>query len=148
LGWQYLTGTTGIEQLPGNGGRRATGTVTHCAHGEATVIEEILDYRPNDYVTLGSQNPLLPFKMVMTFELEPTVNGTHLSFRVERPKKPEHMAAMQQFGTQLGEALVAAYKLMGEQATDEAKELAAGRVEPALPQMHNSDEFLTGLQPI
>ena len=72
LGWQHLTGTTGIEQLPGDGGRRKAGTVNHCAHGEAMVVEEILDYRPNDYVTLGSANPGLPFKMVMTFELEPT----------------------------------------------------------------------------
>ena len=148
LGWQGLTGTTGIEQQPGNGGRRATGTVTHCAHGEAMVIEEILDYRPNDYLTLGSTNPMLPFKMRMTFELEPTATGTHLSFRVDRPRKPEHMAALEQFGTHLGEALTAAYRLMGVQAAEEAQGLTTGRVEPALPQARNSDAFLVDLPPI
>jgi uncharacterized protein YndB with AHSA1/START domain len=148
MGWQHLTGTTGIDVQPGTGGRRITGTVTHCAHGEATVIEEILDYRPNDYLTLSSTNPMLPFKMRMTFELEPNSTGTHLAFRLEKPKKPEHMAVLEQFGAQLGEALVAAYKLMGEQAGEEAKELAVGRVEPALPQMHSPDGFLAGIAPI
>jgi uncharacterized protein YndB with AHSA1/START domain len=148
LGWQHLTGTTGIAVQPGNGGRRAAGTITHCAHGEATVIEEILDYRPNDYLTLASTNPMLPFKMRMTFELEPTVTGTHMYFRVEKPKKAEHMAVLNQFGTQLGEALTAAYKLMGDQATEEAHDLATDRVEPALPEARNSDGFLEGIQPI
>ena len=148
LGWQYLTGTTGIEPLASPGGRRGAGTVTHCAHGKAVVIEEILDYRPNDYLTLRSANPGLPFKMVMTFELEPTVTGTHLAFRVERPKKREHLAAIEQFGQQLGEALTAAYALMGSQAADETKRLLADRAEPDLPQPLNSDGFLQGIQPI
>ena len=148
LGWQNLTGTTAIEVQPGTGGRRTTGTITHCAHGEAMVIEEILDYRPNDYLTLGSTNPMLPVKMVMTFELEPTRTGTHLSFRVERPRKPEHMAALEQFGTHLGEALTAAYQLMGTQASAEARDLASGPAEPALPQMRNADGFLAGMPPL
>jgi uncharacterized protein YndB with AHSA1/START domain len=148
LGWQHLTGTTGIEQQPGNGGRRAAGTVTHCAHGEATVIEEILDYRPNDYVTLGSANPGLPFKMVMTFELEPTTTGTHMYFRVQKPKKAEHMAMLQGFGAQMGEALLAAYELMGAQAVAAARELAQDRTEPPLPQARNADAFLGNLPPI
>ncbi|MEP7377941.1 MAG: DUF2652 domain-containing protein [Chloroflexota bacterium] len=148
LGWQGLTGTTGIEQQPGDGGRRGAGTVTHCAHGEAMVIEEILDYRPNDYITMRSTNPLIPFKLVMMFELEPTGTGTHMSFRVERPKKPEHVAALEQFGTHLGEALTAAYHLMGVQAVTEAKELTLGPPQPALLEARNADGFLNAITPI
>lgn len=33
-------------------GRRGVGTVNHCVHGEDAVVEEILDWRPLDYVTL------------------------------------------------------------------------------------------------
>jgi uncharacterized protein YndB with AHSA1/START domain len=148
MGWQKLTGTTGIEIQPGTGGRRAAGTITHCAHGENMVIEEILDYRPNDYLTLGSTNPGLPFKMRMTFELEPTATGTHMSFRVEKPKKAADTAALKQFGAHMGEELTAAYQLMGVQAGAEAKELNKGRVEPDLPQMRNADGFLEGIAPI
>jgi hypothetical protein len=124
------------------------GSVTHCAHGKAVVIEEILDYRPNDYLTLRSANPMLPFKMVMTFELEPTVAGTHMRFLIERPRKKEHLAAIEQFGGQLGDALRAAYALMGSQAGDETKRLLADRVEPDLPELHNADGFLQGITPI
>jgi uncharacterized protein YndB with AHSA1/START domain len=147
LGWQGLTGTTDIEERSKNG-RRGAGTVNHCAHGEAMVIEEIADYRPNDYLTLRSANPGLPFKMVMTFELEPTTTGTHMIFRIERPRKAEHVAIFEQFGAHMGEALTASYALMGEQAGAEAKELVAGRLEPPLPQTRNADNFLGELPPM
>jgi uncharacterized protein YndB with AHSA1/START domain len=148
MGWQHLTGTTSIEQLPGDAGRRGPGTVNHCAHGQDVTVEEILDYRPNDYVTSRSQNPHLPFKMVMTFELEPTPTGTHFTFRVERPKKREHLEVLGQFGAQLGEALTAAYQLMGVQAGSEATQLATDRVEPAMPKARNADGFLADLPAI
>jgi uncharacterized protein YndB with AHSA1/START domain len=148
LGWQGLMGTTGIEQQPTNGGRRGAGTINHCAHGDTMVIEEILDYRPNDYLTLRSTNPMLPFKMVMTFELEPTATGTHFAFRVERPRKREHIAAIEQVGSHLGEALTAAYQLMGSQAGAEALRLQVNRAEPELPPPRNADGFLEGITPI
>ena len=48
--WQH--GVTGVEEQPGSAGRRGVGTVNHCIHGKDAVVEEVLDWRPYDYVTL------------------------------------------------------------------------------------------------
>lgn len=59
--WEYLTVpqqrmrwqsalTQFSEESPT--GRRGVGTVNHCVHGEDAIVEEILDWRPLDYVTL------------------------------------------------------------------------------------------------
>jgi hypothetical protein len=33
-------------------GRRGAGTQNHCFHGKDAVIEDVIDWRPFDYVTL------------------------------------------------------------------------------------------------
>ena len=40
------------------GGRRGVGTVNHCMHGPAAIIEEVLDWRPFDYLTLTTLLPM------------------------------------------------------------------------------------------
>ena len=40
-------------------GRRGAGTQNHCLHGKNVVIEDILDWRPFDYVTLTTLLPVL-----------------------------------------------------------------------------------------
>jgi Protein of unknown function (DUF2652)/Polyketide cyclase / dehydrase and lipid transport len=49
--WQ--AGVTGVDELP-TSPRRGIGTTNHCMHGKDVVVEEILDWRPTDYVTLRS----------------------------------------------------------------------------------------------
>jgi uncharacterized protein YndB with AHSA1/START domain len=41
------------------GGRRGVGTVNHCMHGPHAIIEEVLDWRPFDYLAfcLATSNP-------------------------------------------------------------------------------------------
>jgi hypothetical protein len=56
LQWQY--GVTGIAEETGVAGRRGVGTVTHCVHGPTAIVEEVLDWRPYDYVTYRSQFPV------------------------------------------------------------------------------------------
>jgi uncharacterized protein YndB with AHSA1/START domain len=47
---RYEVGFDSVVQV-GNSARRGVGTETHCVHGEDTVKEEVLDWRPPRYVT-------------------------------------------------------------------------------------------------
>lgn len=40
-----------VTETPADGGRRGVGTATHCAHGEAVIMNEVLDWRPPNYMT-------------------------------------------------------------------------------------------------
>ncbi len=94
--WQY--GATGIEQVDGTTGRRGAGTVNHCIHGKDTLIEEVLDWRPVDYVTVRT---LLPGqgipKLVSSFVLLDLGDGrTRVEMRVARPKSAKDRAIAEQ----------------------------------------------------
>jgi hypothetical protein len=39
-------------------GRRGAGTQNHCMHGKDAVIEDILDWRPFDHITLTTLLPV------------------------------------------------------------------------------------------
>ena len=39
-------------------GRRGTGTINHCIHGPDVFVEEVLDWRPFDYLTLTTLPPM------------------------------------------------------------------------------------------
>lgn len=74
-------------------GRRGAGTQNHCLHGKDAVIEDIVDWRPFDYVTLTA---LLPIpgapKILFSYVFEDGGDGgTHFEFRVARPK-PKDLA--------------------------------------------------------
>jgi uncharacterized protein YndB with AHSA1/START domain len=69
-------------------GRRGAGTQNHCLHGKDAVIEDIIDWRPFDYVTLTA---LLPIpgapKILFSYVFEDgNGGGTHFEFRVAMPK--------------------------------------------------------------
>ena len=64
-------------------GRRGAGTRNHCLHGKETIVEDFLDWRPFDHLTLTT---LLPApgapKIPMCWTLEETADGgTHLELR-------------------------------------------------------------------
>ena len=69
-------------------GRRGAGTQNHCLHGKDAVIEDIVDWRPFDYVTLTA---LLPIpgapKILFSYTIEERDDGgAHFEFRVAKPK--------------------------------------------------------------
>jgi len=69
-------------------GRRGGGTVNHCMHGKAAIIEEVLDWRPFSYLTLTT---LLPApgapKIPMTYTFSEDVDGrTTVEIRIAKPK--------------------------------------------------------------
>ena len=70
------------------GGRRGIGTTNHCMHGPHAIIEEILDWRPCDYLTLTTLLPMPDApKVLMTYAfLENADGGTRVEIRVARPK--------------------------------------------------------------
>src|SRR4029077_5347372 len=60
-------------------GRRGLGTKNHCMHGKDAIIEEVLDWRPFDYVTMDTLMPMpgAP-KMLVTYAFfESADGGTH-----------------------------------------------------------------------
>ncbi|MDR7419778.1 MAG: DUF2652 domain-containing protein [Armatimonadota bacterium] len=92
--WDYLTdpnkrarygraaGIDGIREVSPKG-RRGTGTTNHCAHGQETVIEEILDWRPFDYFTVRFS---LGFSIEETVELVQHEGGTRVVLRQRIPR--------------------------------------------------------------
>jgi hypothetical protein len=76
-------------------------------HGKDAVIEEILDWRPYDYVTDRTiiETPSGPVKVLHTIELEPTPSGTTVHFRFAAPKTRREQALMQHIGPAYGAAL-------------------------------------------
>jgi uncharacterized protein YndB with AHSA1/START domain len=105
--WEYFTspghrpkwrGADEVRESAANG-RRGVGTTNHCVHGKDVIIEEILDWRPFDYVTLTT---LLPMpgapKVLMTYAFTETAGGgTHIELRVGKPK-PKDRAFLEQVG--------------------------------------------------
>ncbi|WP_158813058.1 DUF2652 domain-containing protein [Methylocapsa sp. S129] len=78
-------------------GRRGAGTRNHCVHGKDAIIEDILDWRPFDYVTLTA---LLPIpgasKILFTYAFEGRADGgTRFELRFAKPK-PKDLAFFEQ----------------------------------------------------
>jgi uncharacterized protein YndB with AHSA1/START domain len=94
--WEYFT-SPGLRpkwraadevRESASGGRRGVGTTNHCMHGPHAIIEEILDWRPFDYLTLTT---LLPMpgapKILMSYAFSENDPGlTHIEIRIAKAK--------------------------------------------------------------
>ena len=89
------------------GGRRGPGSANHCMHGKDAAIEEILDWRPYDYVTDRTilDTPGGPVKVLHTVEFEPGPAGTTIHFRYGAPKTRRERTLMEEIGPAYGQAL-------------------------------------------
>ncbi len=108
VAWEYLTtpglrtrwqfGVTDVIVEGSTGGRRGPGSTNHCMHGKDAVLEEILDWRPYDYLTDRTiiNTPDGPVKMLHTIELEPGTAGTTINFRFAPPKTKREMAIVKE----------------------------------------------------
>ena len=83
-GWQ---GSDSVVETVAKGRRRA-GTQNHCMHGKEAIVEEILDWRPYDYVTFTTLLPVPDApKVLMGFAFEERDDGgTHFEVRFAKPK--------------------------------------------------------------
>jgi hypothetical protein len=147
LGWQQ--GTTAILLVESTGNRRGMGTTTHCMHGKDAVIEEMLDWRPYDYLTQRTtlSTPFGPTKIVSTTELEPTADGTIVHFRFAPPKT----AREREIAEKLVPGLQAVFAgrlaaLVDQLEAETAARAADGGVQPDLP-APRADGVLAGLAP-
>ena len=160
VAWEFLTtpgrrmtwqaGLTDFTIEGATGGRRGTGATNHCMHGKDDFIEEILDWRPYDYVTDRSTVPTPAGKLSLlhTMELEPGANGTTIHFRLGRPKTRRELEIAEQGGPVFAEILRSSQRnlIAGLDA-----ELAAGTAndipEPELP-IARADGVLAGITPL
>jgi len=146
--WQPWVTEVTIKGAPG--GRRGLGSANHCMHGKDAVVEEILDWRPYDYVTDRTilDTPGGHVKLLHTIELEPTASGTTIHFRFAPPKSRRELALMPMIGPAYGEALRA--HIPGLIAQLEAAVAAAGGdgdAEPELPAPRPNGP-LAGIRPL
>jgi len=105
MSWQPWVTEVEIKGAPG--GRRGLGSANHCMHGKDAVIEEILDWRPYDYVTDRTilDTPGGAVKVLHTIELEPTTTGTTIHLRFSAPKTKREKGLMEHIGPAYGDAL-------------------------------------------
>jgi hypothetical protein len=144
VAWEFLTTpgqrmswqpwVTEVREQPA-GGRRGPGSANHCRHGKDAVIEEILDWRPYDYVTDRTilDTPSGPLKVLHTVEFEPTTEGTLIHIRFAAPKTKREQGLMDHIGPAYGAALESAFPSLIGQLEARAAALDADRVpEPDL----------------
>jgi uncharacterized protein YndB with AHSA1/START domain len=125
-------------------GRRGAGTQNHCMHGKDAIIEEILDWRPFDHVTLTT---LLPVpgapKILMSYAFEERADGgAHFEVRFAKPK-PKDLPFFEHIWPNVQGKFAGEFEIIRALLAEQAK--AAGAAdEPPLP--ISRERFLT--QPI
>jgi hypothetical protein len=155
VAWEFVTtpgrrvswqaGVTGVEvDAPGN--RRGVGATNHCMHGENAVVEELLDWRPYDYLTLRTTfpTPTGPIRFLSTTEFEPTPGGTIVHQRFAAPRTAKERAVMEQMSAWLDDAMRTSTTRLAEQLDKEVARRGNDTEEPELPQVR-PDGPLAGL---
>jgi Protein of unknown function (DUF2652)/Polyketide cyclase / dehydrase and lipid transport len=145
--WQPWVTEVVIKDAPG--GRRGLGSANHCRHGKDAVIEEILDWRPYDYVTDRTilETPSGPVKLLHTIELEPTPIGTTIHMRFAPPKTKRERALAEGIAAAYGDALRSRIPDLVAQLDAELASREGGAVEPAMA-TPKPDGPLAGLEPL
>jgi len=148
MSWQPWV--TEVDVQGATGGRRGPGSANHCMHGKDAVVEEILDWRPYDYVTDRTilETPSGPIRLLHTVEFEPGTTGTTIHFRYAAPKTRREKQLMETIGPAYGAALESGLPSLVAQLADAlAARDAGGGIEPELA-TPRPDGPLAGLQPL
>lgn len=122
-------------------GRRGVGTKNHCAHGNHTNVEETLDWRPDDYFTVGITLPVpgAP-RIIMTRAVLDGPDGTsRFELRIAKPK-PKDRAFLDGAAAKFAERMTQA--MAGLRSMLEDKQPADDAMEEPMP-MRSSGRFLT-----
>ena len=146
--WQPWVTEVTIEGA--SGGRRGVGSANHCRHGKDAVIEEILDWRPYDYVTDRTilDTPSGPVRVLHTIEFEPVTSGTIIHLRFAAPRTKREKQLMEHIGPAYGAALQSAIPtLMTRLEAELAIRAADHGPEPQLA-APRPDGPLAGLAPL
>jgi uncharacterized protein YndB with AHSA1/START domain len=139
LAWEFLTKpgqrmswqpwVTDVEIKGATGGRRGLGSANHCMHGPDSVIEEILDWRPYDYVTDRTiiDTPAGPVRLLHTIEFEPTADGTNIHYRFAPPETERERELAADIAPAYGDALRGSVPTLIAQLEDELASRAVDR---------------------
>jgi uncharacterized protein YndB with AHSA1/START domain len=158
--WEFLTKpgqrmtwqpwVTEVTVEGATGGRRGPGSANHCMHGKDAVIEEILDWRPYDYVTDRTilETPDGPLRVLHTIELEPTTTGTTIHMRFAAPKTKRELPRMKVIGPAYGQALEASCPDLVAQLDAALAAREANRAPEPVLARPKPDGPLSGLQPL
>ena len=144
----WSLGVTGVT-TDGAGNRRAVGATNHCMHGSEEILEQILDWRPFDYVTLRStmQTPGGPVTFDNTLELEPTPNGTIVHMRFAPPETDRERAIMSEMRPMFEGMFEADRVALRTLLELKVAERQARGAEPELPKP-SADGVLADLPPV
>ena len=160
VAWEFITRpgqrmtwqpwVTDVTVKAAAGGRRGPGSENHCRHGKDAIVEEILDWRPYDYVTDRTviDTPSGPVKVLHTIEFEPTPTGTTIHLRFAPPKTRREKKLMETIGPAYAAALQSSFPSLVAQLDAEAAARAVDRgPEPELA-TPRPDGPLAGLRPL
>jgi uncharacterized protein YndB with AHSA1/START domain len=160
VAWEYLTApgrrmewqpwVTGVTVEGTTGGRRGPGSSNHCMHGKDAVVEEILDWRPYDYVTDRTtvSTPGGPVRLPHTIEFEPTAEGTTIHIRFGPPKTARERAAAAEIAPPYEQALRGAAPRLVEELDAAFARVEDGRDPESELARPRPDGVLAGLPPI
>jgi hypothetical protein len=137
---QWQAGVTEIR-TDADGSRYGPGTTNHCMHGKDAIVEEILDWRPFDYVTDRSKMPqpgIPPF--VTTMEFQPTATGTRVVYRLAKPRGLKDRAVLTAVAPMMRKAIVDGIgRLRPLIEADLAERAARSATEPVEPALRPSE---------
>ena len=144
--WEFVTvpgrrrswqaGVTDVIVSDTKGGRRGVGSTTHCMHGSEAIVEEILDWRPYDYLTDRStmNTPGGTIKMLSTFEIEPTTTGSIVHWRFGAPKTAKERAILTEMLPIFNDLFAETARNLQAQLKEEVEaRMADADLQPALP---------------
>jgi hypothetical protein len=118
-------------------------------HGKDAIIEEILDWRPYDYLSVRTivNTPGGTVKMPETIELEPGTDGTTIHYRFAAPTTKRDRAIMEQIGPPYADMLRASLQTLITQieALQTARDASGAEADLALPR---PDGPLANLRPL
>lgn len=126
----------GVDELP-TAPRRGVGTTNHCMHGAEVLVEEILDWRPTDYVTHRTTMPN-GFKVVSTYAFRDAPEGTQVRILFtwgKNRREREELSAVRDFVADLiGRGQSNLQDVLAEEMDRRAALAAAAPPEPAAPE--------------
>jgi len=146
LVWTYVTdpslrplwqaGVTSVEELP-TAARRGVGSTNHCVHGTDVLVEEILDWRPTEYLTLRTTLPD-GFKLLGTYAFEDDPDGTRARLRFtwgrNRREREELGVVRGMLDQTLSTGLARLDEVLREAVAERASEAISAGPEPELPE--------------
>jgi uncharacterized protein YndB with AHSA1/START domain len=125
-----------VDELP-TAPRRGIGTTNHCKHGKDVLIEEILDWRPTEYVTHRTTMPN-GSKLVSTFVFEDTPDGTLVrvlaTWGKNRREREELTVVRDIVADLVGRGQTALHSVLIEEMARRAELSAGAPPEPAAPE--------------